>query len=293
MDSIEAVARENESLYLTLDDDVPFVKSFGFQVVERSWNRHRNVNVNVVRQISYRDDDVDSEEGFERAQNDGEVAPATLEPAPPPPRLTWDVFDRHIQCIDDSEYAKDRYGKKRSTDKASETFQAAMQDICATVENLETSSSDDDESDLCRAGGTTSKDETADRYRSGTNSKRNSVDMSAPKLVTGTQPILPKLLVGRGWEAEMSTWNGSTEKARPQQLPVDENTKRRMVLYERYLNRQNSWAEGLTKSGKDILSEIQKNKSTNPRIVRMASFVRSRSKAAQIVRPSRYHSSTN
>lgn len=251
MDSIEAVARENESLYRTLDE---------------------------VHQISYELENNSSEADFENVRNNDDAGEL-----PAPAHLTWDVFDRHIQCIDSSDSTA-RYRKKRATDTASATFQVAMQDICESVENLEITPSDAGRNELA------TKDET-NRYRSGTNSKRNSVDVTSSSPPKDVQSIMSKVGQVGHRDGRRSRNNGGTEKPRQ---PVDENTKKRMILYERYLERQNAWAEGLTKSGKDILAEIQKKRTSNRRMIRTASIVRSRSKAAQkIVRTSRYHSSTN
>lgn len=179
------------------------------------------------------------------------------------PATTWDVFDQHIRCITTAD-PRDQYVKKRSTDKASETYKAAMREINGSLERLDMS--DSEEEVVAAVVGETSRDEVLARQISVEASRkvhRKVKDVrEQPESETRTASAA-------GWRTESASGtHHNHHHHRPyqqQQQQLDENATKRTILYEKYLERQNVWAEGLTKSGKEILLAIQRRKKRSSR----------------------------
>lgn len=178
------------------------------------------------------------------------------------PATTWDGFDQHIRCITTAD-PRDQYVKKRSTDKASETYKAAMREIYGSLERLDMSDSDEE---LVAAVVDNSRDEVLVRQTSVEASRKIHRKV---KDVREQPDGETKTASAAGWRTESASgMHHKHHHHRPyqqQQQHLDENVTKRMMLYEKYLERQNVWAEGLTKSGKEILLAIQRRKNRSSR----------------------------
>lgn len=184
------------------------------------------------------------------------------------PATTWDGFDQHIRCIATTD-PREQYVKKRSTDKASDTYKAAMREIYGSLERLDVSGSDEE---LASATGDTSTsrgDEGLARQTSVEASKK--VLHRKVKDVRDQPDSEARTASAAGWRTESASGGmHRNQHHRPyhpqhQQQHLDEYATKRTMLYEKYLERQNAWAEGLTKSGKEILLAIQRRKKRSSR----------------------------
>lgn len=186
----------------------------------------------------------------------------------------WERFDDHIRRIATAD-PKEQYHKKKSTDKASETYMAALREFYYEDSDEESDFSDSEDEELkvvVAAAANNSndafKDEQVGLPRNTpveTTSRRNRKGGSDGELTWENSEKNSSPLRDNA----NTYWGHHQSKQQQQQHhhQTDENAVKRMVLYEKYLERDNAWADGLTKCGKEILMEIQKRKKRPKRFV--------------------------
>jgi len=178
---------------------------------------------------------------------------------------TWDGFDQHIRCIATSD-PREQFVKKRSTDKASDTYKAAMREINGSLERLYMS--DSDEELAVAIGDASSRDPEVQARQTSVEASRKM--HRKVKDVREHPESEVRTASAAGWRTESTSGMRSNQHHRlhqqqQQQQNLDENATKRAILYEKYLERQNVWAEGLTKSGKELLMAIQRRKKRSSR----------------------------
>lgn len=188
---------------------------------------------------------------------------------------SWERFDDHIRRIATAD-PKEQYHKKKSTDKASETYRAALREFIYEDSDEEGSNFSDSENEELKVVIAANNNNSSDGFKD----DLVSLPRNTPLETTSKRNRKGGKDGEVAWENgeknnsslrdNANTYGGHRHQSKQKQLlqhQTDENAVKRMVLYEKYLERDNAWADGLTKCGKEILMEIQKRKKRPKRFV--------------------------